>query len=57
MLSAYDTLFGLTEAVKEYHNWSMKDSTSERAFGSLCFGARGRAQGQFLKQAVGLSSL
>lgn len=54
MLSAYDTLFGLTEAVKEYHNWSMKGSVSERAFGSLCFGARGRAQDQFLKQAVSL---
>lgn len=57
MLSAYDTLFGLTEAVKEYHNWSMKGSTGERAFGSLCFGARGRAQDQFMKQAVGLSVL
>lgn len=57
MLSAYDTLFGLTEAVKEYHNWSMKGSASERAFGSLCFGARGRAQEQFMKQSVALSNL
>lgn len=57
LLSAYDTLFGLTEAVKEYHNWSMKGSAGERAFGSVCFGARGRAQDQFMKQAVGLCRL
>ena len=57
MLSAYGTLFGLTEAVKEYHNWRMKGSAGERAFGSLCFGARGRAQEQFLKQSVSLSNL
>jgi len=57
MLSAYDTLLGLTEAVKEYHNWSMTGSASERAFGSLCFDARGRAQEQFMKQSVALSNI
>ena len=54
MLSAYDTLFGLSEAVKEYSNWHMKGSNTERAFSSVCFGSRGRTQERFLKQLVGV---
>lgn len=54
MLSAYDTLFGLSEAVKEYSNWHMKGSNTERAFSSVCFGSRSRTQEQFLKQLVGV---
>lgn len=55
--SAYDTLFGLTEAVKEYYNWSMKGSFGERAFRSVCFGSRSQVQHQFVKQAVGVCGL
>ena len=54
MLSAYDTLFGLSEAVKEYSNWHMRGSNTERAFSSVCFGSRGRTQERFLKQLVGV---
>lgn len=54
LLSAYDTLFGLSEAVKEYENWHMRGSNTERAFSSVCFGSRGRTQERFLKQLVGV---
>lgn len=51
-LSAYQTLFGLQESVKEYFNWYAKGSYGERAFNSLCFGNRGHKQTAFTNQLV-----
>jgi hypothetical protein len=53
-LSAYQTLFGLQESVKEYFNWYAKGSYGERAFNSLCHGSRGQKQDAFVKQLVGV---
>jgi phage/plasmid-like protein (TIGR03299 family) len=51
-LSAYQTLFGLQESVKEYYNWYAKGSYGERAFNSLCQGSRAQKQDAFVKQLV-----
>ena len=51
-LSAYQTLFGLREAVSEYQNWHSKGSYGERAFNSLCHGSRSQKQDAFTKQLV-----
>lgn len=53
-LSAYQTLFGLREAVSEYQNWHSKGSYGERAFNSLCHGSRSQKQDAFTKQLVGV---
>ncbi|MEO0768496.1 MAG: hypothetical protein AAFY72_03540 [Cyanobacteria bacterium J06649_4] len=52
--SAYQTLFGLREAVSEYQNWHSKGSYGERAFNSLCHGSRSQKQDAFTKQLVGV---
>lgn len=51
-LSAYQTLFGLQESVKEYFNWYAKGSYGERAFNSLCHGSRSQQQSAFTQQLV-----
>lgn len=51
-LSAYQTLFGLGEAVSEYQNWYAKGSYGERAFNSLCQGGRSQSVSKFTKQLV-----
>lgn len=51
-LSAYQTLFGLEEAVSEYQNWYAKGSYGERAFNSLCQGSRSQHVSKFTQQLV-----
>lgn len=51
-LSAFQTLFGLNEAVKEYQNWHMRGSQGARAFRSIAYGSRGQKQDAFMQQLV-----
>lgn len=51
-LSAFQTLFGLNEAVSEYQNWHMRGSNSVRAFQSVVSGSRGQCQDAFMQQLV-----
>lgn len=53
MISAYNTAYGLLEAVKEYINWhSPVRGSLETAFSSLCYGSRKQKQDNFMKQLV-----
>jgi phage/plasmid-like protein (TIGR03299 family) len=51
-LSAFQTLFGLHEAVSEYQNWHMRGSYSAKAFQSVVSGSRGQRQNAFMHQLV-----
>ncbi|MEM9946928.1 MAG: hypothetical protein AAF810_12795 [Cyanobacteria bacterium P01_D01_bin.36] len=56
-MSAFQTLFGLNEAVKEYQNWHVRDSNSATAFRSVAYGSRGQKQDAFMRQLVSVHYL
>jgi hypothetical protein len=54
LMSSYQTLFGLTQAVSEYMNWMQRGSNTNRAFQSVLGGNRSTKINKFTEQLVGV---